>query len=300
MSKKLPSIITQAIQTIEGFDKVYKVLHQHTVIQGRSQSTFENYIRRITRISLHFNKLPEHISDDEINEYLTALALSSESPSRSSFKHMVYGLRYYFRHMNLPQRVVNLPSIKKEIKLPVILNRSELIELFKAPTLLKHRVLLALAYSAGLRSQEVANLKLSDIDYERKTIHIHQSKFKNDRVSFVYKDSRDHRKDKPITLTGIEFLRRFCMHILPKRFVKIRYYGIMSNRYAKRTILLRKRSSERPKEKESVQQRLKRLTGFNMLLCPFCKKGRMHTIEVVPRIRSPSHVSQLEAKGLLL
>jgi site-specific recombinase XerD len=173
MSKKLPSIITQAIQTIEGFDKVYKVLHQHTVIQGRSQSTFENYIRRITRISLHFNKLPEHISDDEINEYLTALALSSESPSRSSFKHMVYGLRYYFRHMNLPQRVVNLPSIKKEIKLPVILNRSELIELFKAPTLLKHRVLLALAYSAGLRSQEVANLKLSDIDYERKTIHIH-------------------------------------------------------------------------------------------------------------------------------
>jgi len=122
----------------------------------------------------------------------------------------------------------------------------------------------------------------------------------NDRVSFVYKDSRDHRKDKPITLTGVEFLRRFCMHILPKRFVKIRYYGIMSNRYAKRTILLRKRSSERPKEKESVQQRLKRLTGFDMLLCPFCKKGRMHTIEVVPRIRSPSHASQLEAKNLLL
>jgi site-specific recombinase XerD len=182
MSKKLPSIITKAIQTIEGFDKVYKVLHQHTVIQGRSQSTFENYIRRITRISLHFNKLPEHISDDEINEYLTALALSSESPSRSSFKHMVYGLRYYFRHMNLPERVVNLPSIKKEIKLPVILNRSELIELFKAPALLKHRVLLALAYSAGLRSQEIANLKLSDIDYERKTIHIRQSKFKKDRV----------------------------------------------------------------------------------------------------------------------
>jgi hypothetical protein len=57
------------------------------------------------------------------------------------------------------------------------------------------------------------------------------------------------------------------MHILPKRFVKIRYYGIMSNRYAKRTILLRKRISERPKEKESVQQRLKRLTGFDMLLC---------------------------------
>ncbi len=54
---------------------------------------------------------------------------------------------------------------------------------------------------------------------------------------------------------GVEFLRRFCMHILPKGFVKIRYYGIMSSRYAKRTILLSKRTSNRPKEKESVIQR---------------------------------------------
>lgn len=182
MQQKLPSIIAHAIQTIDGFEKVYKVLHQNTILQGKSQSTFENYIRRITRISLHFNKLPEYISDDEINEYLTAMALSSKSPSRSSFKHMVYGLRYYFRHMGLNQRVVNLPSLKKETKLPVILNRSELIELFKTPTLLKHRIILSLTYSAGLRSQEVANLKLSDIDYERKTIHIRQSKFKKDRV----------------------------------------------------------------------------------------------------------------------
>lgn len=182
MRKKIPGIIEKAIRTIDGFEKVYKVLHQNTILQGKSQSTFENYIRRITRISLHFNKLPEQISDDEINEYLTAMALSSKSPSRSSFKHMVYGLRYYFRHMGLNQRVVNLPSLKKETRLPVILNRSELRELFKASTLLKHRVLLALVYSAGLRSQEVANLKLSDIDYERKTIHIRQSKFKKDRV----------------------------------------------------------------------------------------------------------------------
>ncbi len=182
MDKNLPTIIQQAIQSIVSFDKVYKVLRQNTILQGKSESTFENYIRRIARISLHFNRLPEYISDDEINEYLTALALSSKSPSRSSFKHMVYGLRYYFRHMGLNQRVVNLPSLTKETKLPVILNRSELRELFKTPTLLKHRVLLSLTYSAGLRSQEVANLKLSDIDYERKTIHIRQSKYKKDRI----------------------------------------------------------------------------------------------------------------------
>jgi len=120
----------------------------------------------------------------------------------------------------------------------------------------------------------------------------------NNSVRFVYRDSRDYRKEKPITLTGVEFLRRFCMHILPRGFVKIRYYGIMSSRYAKRTILLCKRTSNRPKEKESVGERLKRITGFDMLLCPFCKKGRMQTIEIIPRIRSPCHLSRLKANQL--
>lgn len=151
-------------------------------IQGRSKSTLFNYSRRIAVISLHFGKLPQQISDDEINEYLTSLALDAKSPSRSSFKHMVYGLRYYFRHIGDNKRAIGLPSLKKDTRLPVILNRSELKMLFTAPKLLKHRIILTLIYSAGLRSQEVINLKISDIDFERKTIHIRQSKYKKDRI----------------------------------------------------------------------------------------------------------------------
>jgi len=95
---------------------------------------------------------------------------------------MVYGLRYYFRLTGENKRAINLPSLKKETRLPVILNRSELRELFAAPALLKHRIVLTLIYSAGLRGQEVINLKISDIDFERKTIHIRQSKYKKDRI----------------------------------------------------------------------------------------------------------------------
>lgn len=95
---------------------------------------------------------------------------------------MVYGLRYYFRHTGQNKRAIALPSLKKEARLPVILNRNELKKLFAAPPLLKHRILLTLVYSAGLRSQEVSNLKLSDIDFARKTIHIRQSKYKKDRM----------------------------------------------------------------------------------------------------------------------
>jgi site-specific recombinase XerD len=95
---------------------------------------------------------------------------------------MVYGLRYYYRLLGMNKKAIALPSLKKDTKLPVILNRSELKELFAAPQLLKHRIVLTLVYSAGLRGQEVINLKLSDIDFERKTIHIRQSKYKKDRI----------------------------------------------------------------------------------------------------------------------
>lgn len=95
---------------------------------------------------------------------------------------MVYGLRYYFRHIGKEDRAISLPSIKEEFHLPVILNRSELKKLFVASKHLKHRVVLALVYSAGLRSREVINLKISDIDFERMTIHIRQSKYKKDRM----------------------------------------------------------------------------------------------------------------------
>jgi len=182
MKKIEPTIVEKATQTVDGFAKVYKMLQQQVLLRGQSKSTLENYIRRIALISLHFNRLPEEISEEEINEYLAALASNAKTPSRSSFKHAVFGLRYYFRLIGQNKRTIELPSLKEEFKLPVILNRSELRELFKTPTLLKHRIVLTLIYSAGLRSQEAVNLKISDIDFERKTIHIRQSKYKKDRI----------------------------------------------------------------------------------------------------------------------
>jgi site-specific recombinase XerD len=151
-------------------------------LRGQSKSTLNNYIRRIALFVIHFGKLPEQIDPEEINEYLVALARDPKSPSRSSFKHMVYGLRYYYRLLGMNKNAIALPSLKKDAKLPVILNQRELKELFAAPTLLKQRVVLTLIYSAGLRGQEVINLKISDIDFDRKTIHIRQSKYKKDRI----------------------------------------------------------------------------------------------------------------------
>ena len=95
---------------------------------------------------------------------------------------MVYGLRYYYRLLGMNKKAIALPSLNRDTKLPVILNRAELKELFAAPNLLKQRIVLTLIYSAGLRGQEVINLKISDLDFERMTIHIRESKYKKDRI----------------------------------------------------------------------------------------------------------------------
>ncbi len=104
-------------------------------------------------------------------------------------------------------------------------------------------------------------------------------------VSFFYKDYKDKGKQKLMKLKGVEFLRRFCMHILPKGFVKVRYYGVLSNRYSKQTTMFRK--PQTLIENQTTQERILRLTGFDIIQCPFCKKGEMHTIEIIPKIRSP-------------
>ena len=180
--KKGFTIVERAILAVPAFSEVKKKLEDQVELRGQSPSTLHNYVRRISLFVIHFGRLPEQISEEEINEYLVSLARDPKSPSRSSFKHMVYGLRYYYRLLGMNKKAIALPSLKRETKLPVILNRHELKELFAVPQLLKQRIVLALIYSAGLRGQDVINLKISDIDFERMTIHIRQTKYKKDRI----------------------------------------------------------------------------------------------------------------------
>ena len=93
------TIVEQAILLVPEFEKVVHKLDQQVTLRGQSKSTLNNYIRRIALFVIHFCKLPQEADADEINEYLVALARDPKSPSRSSFKHMVYGLRYYYRLM---------------------------------------------------------------------------------------------------------------------------------------------------------------------------------------------------------
>lgn len=118
----------------------------------------------------------------------------------------------------------------------------------------------------------------------------------NGKVTFMAKDYRDRAVKKPVTLDGVEFLRRFSMHILPKRFVKIRRYGIY-NHTVKRNLALQFVPEEKPgidalvkkqQPPKTKRERFEQLTGIDIGCCPVCKKGRMVVVGELPRIRSPA------------
>jgi hypothetical protein len=103
------------------------------------------------------------------------------------------------------------------------------------------------------------------------------------KVTFIAKDYRERAVKKPVTLEGVELLRRFTMHILPHRFVKIRRFGIY-NHTVKRKLKLQFVPEEKPGIDTVIKrqlphqtnvQRFERLTGINPCKCPVCKTGHM-------------------------
>lgn len=179
--KKTFTVVEQACHEIRGFRNLYEQLDDKVRLSGQSLSTLKNYARKLAQMSLHFGKLPQHIDEKQVNKYLASLARQSKTPSLSDFKFAVYGLRYCYRLLGMNDKIVHLPIIKHENKLPVVMNHAECKALFAAPGLLKHRVLLSLMYSAGLRAREASRLKMGDIDSGRMMIHIRRSKYNKDR-----------------------------------------------------------------------------------------------------------------------
>ena len=108
-------------------------------------------------------------------------------------------------------------------------------------------------------------------------------------VRFKYRDYRDN-KQKQMHLAGVEFLRRFCLHILPKGFVRIRHFGLLA---AKNRPQLRQLQIDQGMEvnqdskKKNWKQICREHLRYDPDLCPHCKKGKMVTIERFDPARGP-------------
>ncbi|MBK1439663.1 tyrosine-type recombinase/integrase [Parapedobacter sp. ISTM3] len=150
-------------------------------VLGRSKRTFECYSRHVAALALHFQCLPTELEAEQVQDYLYELQQRSKTPSQTYFKHTVYGLRFLLKTEGLAYDYLKLPEIKREKKLPVILSREEIWRMLQSATLLKHKLLIGLLYGCGMRCMEVRNLELRHLDFDRKLVHIVQSKGNKDR-----------------------------------------------------------------------------------------------------------------------
>jgi hypothetical protein len=113
-------------------------------------------------------------------------------------------------------------------------------------------------------------------------------KVQDGTVSFRWRDYADADKQKTMTLKADEFIRRFLLHVLPPRYVRIRHFGLLANRSRKDNIALCREllgsCKTVPKEKEKPeawQDQLLRICGIDVNTCPVCKKGSMVMVELL-------------------
>lgn len=178
--KQYSTILSQAKKGVPGFALAYGKFIEKATIGQNSKSLIINYSRSLAYIALHFGRVPHQISVEEINAYLYSMMVH-EKCSLTYFKHAVFALRYWFRLFDMEDKAIQMPPVKKEKKLPVVLSRQECKELFKAPQNLKHRFLLAFAYAGGLRMNELRLVKISDVDLHRRQVHIRHGKGRKQR-----------------------------------------------------------------------------------------------------------------------
>ena len=209
----------------------------------------------------------------------------------------------------IKDRNISVPFMKRKKPLRDIMNRYEVMLLLKVAAIDKHRIAFALAYGSGLRVRELVHVQVRDIDLVRKTVHVRNgkggynrfvpisddfirgySKYLNSHhiIKFVFSGQAigtNHGSgNKNMQLIIAEFVRRFAMHILPHRFVRIRHYGILS--YHARANKIERIQKNQNYDPPKVKIVLRPTININQ--CSFCKHQEMiFTILQKNKTRSP-------------
>ncbi len=119
---------------------------------------------------------------------------------------------------------------------------------------------------------------------------------KDGMVTFKINNRKKNRKEQ-VTITAVEFIRRFLLHSLPKGFVRIRHYGFLANRNRAANLntirLLMRVSAPVKKETTSLEEMMRKLTGTDITICPCCNKGKMQFFAQIPKYRErpPNHLN---------
>ena len=156
-------------------------------LKNYSRRTIDSYLSCISSLSRYYKRTPEAISTDEVKEYLYYLiqnkktSVSNINQIISAYKVLITGV------LEKEWSSIKLPRPRREKKLPVVFSKQEVSRIIEHTRNIKHRAIIAFAYSSGLRLDEVRQVRLSDIDSSRMQIRVSNGKGNKSRYTILSK-----------------------------------------------------------------------------------------------------------------
>jgi site-specific recombinase XerD len=150
-----------------------------------SLKTQKAYLVCIKNYLLFIGMQYKNINENRIKDFLIGLQEKGYSPQTINL--YLNSIKFLYREVLKNNYKISLKFAKRSLKIPVVLSRKEIIEILSQISNTKHKLIIALSYTAGLRVSEVANLKVRDLNIEELTIHIKDAKGKKDRITIFSK-----------------------------------------------------------------------------------------------------------------
>jgi integrase/recombinase XerD len=150
-------------------------------LRGFAERTQEAYLSAVRQLAKHYRKPPDQIDEEELRQYFLFLK-NEKHAARNTCTIALCGIKFFFeRTLGREWKTFDFLRPQKEKKLPVVLSVEEVSRILKCVRLYHYRVCLTTIYACGLRLLEGTRLQVSDIDGQRKMLHIRQAKGNKDR-----------------------------------------------------------------------------------------------------------------------
>lgn len=193
--------------------KIYKICEQKLYYLNYSNNTINIYLYYIKEYLETIDENIQRINSNDFQNYLDNYNFTSVSQQNQ----VINAIRFLYKHgLNKKYDKVSFKRPKKEKKLPKVIDNEFILNKLSDIKNIKHKALLSLTYSVGLRVSEVINLKIQDIDSDRMVIHIKNAKGRKDRIV-------------PLSETILSLLRDYYRSYKPKEYL---FNGQSSNTYS--------------------------------------------------------------------
>lgn len=160
---------------------------QKLELKKYSNNTVKSYVKCFEDFINYFQeKVIDNLNELDIRTYLQFLIQTNRS--KSYINQSINSIKFYYEIvLGMPNRFYNIERPRKDKKLPVVLSKEHVIKIIENTNNLKHRCIVSLLYSAGLRRSELLNLRITDIDSSRMLINVRDAKGSKDRYTLLSK-----------------------------------------------------------------------------------------------------------------